>query len=73
LRTAVCVGVNEIVLHFERDRAVRAFDILGASFDAPRWVADFARMDGFADSLAIGRFFTKLHGPRPFRGILICW
>jgi hypothetical protein len=32
-----------------------------------------ARTDGFASALEMGRFFRKLHGPGPFRGVLIRW
>ena len=36
-------------------------------------VEAFARLDGFANALEMGRFFRKLHGPGPFRGVLIRW
>jgi hypothetical protein len=32
-----------------------------------------ARLDGFANALEMGRFFRKLHGLGPFRGVLIRW
>jgi hypothetical protein len=73
LRTATCVGVNDVVLHFAPDHSVRAIDISGPAFDGPTCVGEFARMDGFKDALEMGRFFVKLYGPEPFRGILIRW
>ena len=47
LRTATCVGVNEIILHFARDHSVEAIDISGPVFDGPtplyRWTASPTR------------------------------
>jgi hypothetical protein len=36
-------------------------------------VEAFAKLDGFANALEMGRFFRKLHGPGTFRGVLIRW
>jgi len=74
LRTATCVGVHQVILHFARDQSVLAIDISGErAFEVPSCVRDFARMDGFENALEMGRFFVKLHGPEPFYGILIRW
>ena len=75
LRIAVCRGVHPIELRFNRDTSEVIFiDMGGQSFVLD--VIDpeaFARLDGFANSLEMGRFFRKLHGPGPFRGVLIRW
>jgi hypothetical protein len=73
LRTATCTGVNEVVLHFAKDGSVCKIDLSGPPFCAPNSVAEFARMDGFKDEREMGRFFIKLYGPEPFKGILIRW
>jgi len=62
LRTAVCLGVNEVMLHFAEDHAVRAVDVLCSPFDAPRDVEAFARMDGFNDALET--LLSQAAGPR---------
>ena len=75
LRTAVCRSVHPIELRFDRDTsAVVSIDIGGQLY--VRDVTDveaFAKLDGFANALEMGRFFRKLHGPGPFRGVLIRW
>jgi hypothetical protein len=73
LRTATCVGVNDVVLHFAPDQSVFAIDISGPAFDVPTCIGEFARMDGFENALEMGRFFVKLYGTEPFHGILIRW
>jgi hypothetical protein len=75
LRIAVCRGVHPIELRFNRDTSEVIFIDMGGQF----FVLDvvdpeaFARLDGFANALEMGRFFRKLHGPGPFRGVLIRW
>ena len=75
LRTAVCRGVHPIELRFNRDTSEVIFIDMGGQL----FVLDvidpeaFARLDGFANALEMGRFFRKLHGPGPFRGVLIRW
>jgi hypothetical protein len=75
LRIAVCRSVLPIELRFDRDTSeVISIDIGGQLF--VRDVIDveaFAKLDGFANALEMGRFFRKLHGPGPFRGVLIRW
>jgi hypothetical protein len=75
LRTAVCRSVHPIELRFDRDTsAVISIDIGGQLY--VRDVTDveaFAKLDGFANALEMGRFFRKLHGPGTFRGVLIRW
>jgi len=73
LRTATCVGVHQVILHFARDHSVEAIDISGPVFDGSTRVDAFAQMDGFADAREMGRFFVKLYGPEPFHGVLIRW
>ena len=75
LRIAVCRGVHPIELRFNRDTSEVIFIDMGGQL----FVLDvvdpeaFARLDGFANALEMGRFFRKLHGPGPFRGVLIRW
>jgi len=75
LRIAVCRGVHPIELRFNRDTSEVIFIDMGGQM----FVLDvvdpeaFARLDGFANALEMGRFFRKLHGPGPFRGVLIRW
>ena len=53
MRTATCVGVHQVILHFARDQSVLAIGISGErAFEVPSCVRDFARMDGFEDALA---------------------
>jgi hypothetical protein len=75
LRTAVCRGVHPIELRFHRTTsAVISIDIGGPRFEINVTdVETFAKLDGFANALEMGRFFRKLHGPGPFRGVLIRW
>ena len=75
LRTAVCRGVHPIELRFHRaTSAVISIDIGGPRFEINVTdVEAFAKLDGFANALEMGRFFRKLHGPGPFRGVLIRW
>ena len=54
--------------------------MISIDIGGPRFFIDvtdveaFARLDGFASALEMGRFFRKLHGPGPlFRGVLIRW
>jgi hypothetical protein len=49
------------VLHYAKDGAVRAIDVSGPHFEAPRSVEEFARKDGFADALAMGRLLHVNH------------
>ena len=75
LRIAVCRGVHPIEVRFNRDTSEVIFIDMGGQL----FVLDvidpeaFARLDGFANALEMGRFFRKLHGPGPFRGVLIRW
>jgi hypothetical protein len=75
LRIAVCRGVHPIELRFNRDTSEVIFIDMGGQL----FVLDvidpeaFARLDGFPSALEMGRFFRKLHGPGPFRGVLIRW
>ena len=72
LRTAVCCSVLPIELRFDRTTSeVISIDISGL-LDVTD-VEAFAKLDGFANALEMGRFFRKLHGPGPFRGVLIRW
>jgi hypothetical protein len=75
LRTAVCRGAHSIELRFHRDTSeLISIDIGGQRFVLEIIDAEaFARLDGFANALEMGRFFRKLHGPGPFRGVLIRW
>jgi hypothetical protein len=75
LRIAVCRGVHPIELRFHRTTsAVISIDIGGPRFEINVTdVEAFAKLDGFANALEMGRFFRKLHGPGPFRGVLIRW
>jgi hypothetical protein len=75
LRIAVCRGVHPIELRLHRTTsAVISIDIGGPRFEINVTdVEAFARLDGFANSLEMGRFFRKLHGPGTFRGVLIRW
>jgi hypothetical protein len=75
LRTAVCRGVHPIELRFHRaTSAVISIDIGGPRFEINVTdVEAFGKLDGFANALEMGRFFRKLHGPGPFRGVLIRW
>ena len=75
LRTAVCRGVHPIELRFHRaTSAVISIDIGGPRFEINVTdVEAFAKLDGFANALEMGRFFRKLHGPGPFRRVLIRW
>jgi hypothetical protein len=75
LRKAVCLSVHDIVLTFDpRSYAVIAADIAGKPFGGfPTCVDELARVDGFRDARAMGLYFVKLHGPGPFRGVLIRW
>jgi hypothetical protein len=65
LRTAVCRSVHPIELRFDRDTsAVVSIDIGGQLY--VRDVTDveaFAKLDGFASALEMGRFFRKLQAP----------
>jgi hypothetical protein len=75
LRTAVCRSVHPIELRFDRDTS----EVISIDMGGQRFVLDvidaeaFARLDGFANALEMGRFFRKLHGPGAFRGVLIRW
>ena len=75
LRTAVCRGAHQIELRFHRD----TFEVISIDIGGQRFVLEiidaeaFARLDGFANALEMGRFFRKLHGPGTFRGVLIRW
>jgi hypothetical protein len=75
LRTAVCRSVDPIELRFDRATSAVTSIVVGG----PRIVLNFAdveafaRLDGFASALEMGRFFRKLHGPGTFRGVLIRW
>ena len=62
-------------LRFHRaTSAVISIDIGGPRFEINVTdVEAFAKLDGFANALEMGRFFRKLHGPGPFRGVLIRW
>jgi hypothetical protein len=72
LRTAVCRSVLPIELRFDRTTSeVISIDISGL-LDVTD-VEAFAKLDGFANALEMGRFFRKLHGPGTFRGVLIRW
>jgi len=72
LRIAVCRGVHPIELRFNRCISeVISIDIGGQLL--VRDVEDFAKLDGFASALEMGRFFRKIHGPGTFRGVLIRW
>jgi hypothetical protein len=75
LRTAVCRGVHPIELRFHRaTSAVISTDIGGPRFEINVTdVEAFAKLEGFANALEMGRFFRKLHGPGTFRGVLIRW
>ena len=75
LRIAVCRGVHPIELRLHRTTsAVISIDIGGPRFEINVTdVEAFAKLDGFATALEMGRFFRKLHGPGPFRGVLIRW
>jgi|SRR6478672_12495623 hypothetical protein len=72
LRIAVCRGVHPIELRFNRDTPEVIFIDIGGQL-LVRDVEVFAKLDGFASALEMGRFFRKLHGLGPFRGVLIRW
>jgi hypothetical protein len=72
LRIAVCRGVHPIELRFNRDTPEVIFIDIGGQL-LVRDVEVFAKLDGFASALEMGRFFRKLHGPGTFRGVLIRW
>jgi hypothetical protein len=72
LRTAVCRSVLPIELRFDRT----TFEVISIDISGLLDVTDveaFAKLDGFANALEMGRFFRKLHGPGTFRGVLIRW
>ena len=62
LRTAVCRSVHPIELRFDRDTSEAICIDIGGERDVTD-VGAFAKQDGFANALEMGRFFRKLHGP----------
>jgi hypothetical protein len=72
LRIAVCRSVLPIELRFDRTTSEAISIDIGGQRDVID-VEDFAKQDGFANALEMGRFFRKLHGPGTFRGVLIRW